>query len=408
MKRQWHKVIILAMTFILVMSLCSCDLLSWGGKNNSTNEKKVAKPEFSIAMANYETLDAKKSEFEGKVVITFYGKSTFTAGQAVSLTRIQNGNKTYIDGSIKSCDLDNIDSIINPLIAILPLNIKDKAENVKGYLNGTNSAEFLFGHDSVTSSYNFKGNLKKADKTDAVYYATNDEFINNKLQEISINSNLKLSDYLMFSTFVNFSKDGGWIGGDEASAFYDNVSALSNYQMSASNEKIYNYVLDTIENFIGSLDITKYESDIKRYNEYIGMIKSWITLDNSTVNASVDKNNLPVKMNTTTRVNININTAQFIDIITEICDLDTAKELFFLNYILSMFKGTNNEENTLGISLDITMDETFRYDEENINLDVVDQDLFLDAKVEKAKRVSYIVREEPAVDTENAEQDTDD
>lgn len=415
MKGILRKVSLLLLAIMLLMSLASCDLFSSGTKDPTIDEKKVTKPEFSVALENYKTLDAKYSEFDGKVVLTVYGKvnentgtaKTFSAGQHILLKRIQNGDKIYIDGELGSCDLsDNMVALLTlvkqNIGSLIPPETKATVDTALGYLDGTRYAKFLLGYDNSTSSYNFKGRLTNKATQDEIFYATNNEYIQSELQKKSINTDIHLNDYLMFSTFVNFSNEGGWISGDAASNFFDAASAISNYQMSASNEKIYKYVLDLVENFVGSLDVTKYASDIAKYNDCIDIIKKWITIGESSVTASVNKDNLPVRMQTATRVNINIDMAQLSEVIYTICSNDaTAKKIMDavdLVRNLSTLRGTNNETNTIGISLDLSFDETFKYDEESVSLKNADADLFIDAKTERNDRVSYIVRKEEAAE----------
>jgi hypothetical protein len=55
------------------------------------------------------------------------------------------------------------------------------------------------------------------------------------------------------------------------------------------------------------------------------------------------------------------------------------------------------------MSIDLNFDESFKYDKESVSLSTVDQDLFIDAKEEKAGRVSYIVKEDASIDDANIE-----
>lgn len=403
-----RKITVLILALVLVASLCSCDLFSSGKSDDSnTGGQKVAKPEFTLALSNYQSLTAKRSDFDGKVVFTLYGKpnakgsgSPYTAGQKVTMKRIQNGSKVYIDGEVGSCDLNgDMRSFLLSLKAVvgsfLSKKEADTVKNVIGYLDGTNTVSFLLGYDEKTTSYNFKGSIfqvlnKDVIKKDEVYLAVNDEYIQSFFDNKNIDINLELEKYLMFSTFVNFNKEAGWISKDTASGFFDTVNAVCNYQLNAASDKIYNYIVNTVENFFGSLDVAKYASDIRKYNECINIVKSWISMGESTVNATVNKDNLPVKMQTAIRINININIEQLIQVLNIIFEESTETIRGLINNIITSKFG----DNTLSMSVDISFDETFKYNEKSVSLDDADLDLFIDAKEEKEGRISYIIRED--------------
>lgn len=404
MRRHWRKIMILALALVLVTSLMSCDLLD--GAKPIVDDVKVAKPEYSVALNNYNNLEAKSSNFEGKVVFTVYGANlvsgaakTFTAGQHITLNRIQNDNRIYVDGRVESCDLsDNMTSLLTVLkdriCNLLSGKNKDTVYNILGYLDGSKNINFDLGYDGANTSYNFKGQINSGAAQEEMFISTNNDYINNELTLKQITADININDYLMFSTFVNFNKDFGWLEKDEASGFFDSVSGLCDYQMKASNDKIYNYILNLAESYIGSLDIDRYASDIAKYNECIGLITKWISIGSSSVKASVNKDNLPVRMQTATRLNININISELNQVIYYLCDDDDkAKDIVDgIKFASDIgIRGINNEPNTIGITIDVSMDETFKYDEESVSLANVDADLFIDALADKPGRISYVV-----------------
>ena len=419
MKRRWRKIAIALLAFILLASLCSCDLLN-GGNTNNNDEIRAPKPEFKVALDNYGLLKAKRSEFEGSITISIYGKvndrtgkpNTYSTTQRFDLTRIQNDGKIYVDGNVYNQDSSyNMESLLGSIksalseINKLPRQTLDTITSIIGYLDGTRSANVLLGYDSSHSSYNLKGTLKGGKQSDTLYYATNNEYIVNELLHNNIFSNIKFNDYLMFSTFVDFSGNSGWINSDEASSLFDNAKGLCNYQMSANTEKIYNYVIGLVEEYISGLDIEKYGNDIKTYTDCVNIIKGWISIGESNISASVNKDNLPVSMLTTTTININIDINELEEVLNKIfTDEKLVNDIIKkLEVTTAFLLGTSSINMSIGLSLS----ESFSYDNQSTSLDTVDADLFIDAKEEKAGRVSYIVRDDIEEQEQEQEQEQD-
>jgi hypothetical protein len=407
--KKGRKLLILFLILILSMSLFSCDLLSSSTNTDiDTDVIKVAKPEFNLAMQNYDELSAKNSVFEGKVVMSMYGKvdedtneaTTYTAGQELTLNRIENDNKIYIDGDLNSCDVCDY---ISTLVGFVRSNLLDDNEifdvstteyinDALGYLLGTNSLEFEIGYDGV-GTYNAISNVITDGETKTSSVAINDEYINYELTNNLIDAEINLSDYLMYSTFVNFGSASDWIDCDSASKYY--TDTIADYEMSASSEKIYDFIFGLVEDYIVSLDIDAYEAEIQKYDECIGYIKNWVSVGESSVYATVNEDNLPVNMDTSIQINININKDELKTVIyTLIGDSDKADKIWTtsLEFLLSsMFRGTNGETGLIGISFDISMKEAYNYDDESVSLENVNQALFIDAEEFVEGRVSYTI-----------------
>jgi hypothetical protein len=406
MKGQWRKIVILILALILLASLSSCDLFTFGSGDNIDDEK-VAKPEFKLAMDNYNTLNPKSSEFEGKILISLYGKDnkTYSAGERLNLQRIQNGNKIYVDGSISNeNNTDNMQALLMTIKELFPQNASSILKSAIGYLDGTQSAGFSLGYDNTNSSYNLKAKLKNDIKTESIYYATNNEFVMNELLTKNINSSINVNDYLMFSTFVDFNNGSGWISSDEASAFFDNAKELGNYQMSVNGQKVYGYIIERMEGFIKSLTGEKFANDLEKYNECIDIIKDWVSIGESSTTASVNKNNLPVRMQTKTRINISFDIVELEEVLYKIYKDDES-----IASIMEKIKipiGFILQSHTINMSIDLSFDESFKYDEESVSLDTVDQGLFIDAKEKMKGRVSYIIDENSnkETNTENTDE----
>lgn len=395
-----RKILLAIMIIALCAVMTSCDLFS---KTPRSDEFKVAKPDFNLAMENYENAPVKKSSLEGKIVLTFHGKNTDvtkrTAGQALILNRIENNGKIYMDGSLNSCDLnDTINALIKAAkISIDTLGDKRTANILKdalNYLDGTTRLQFSSGYDG-SSSYNFKGSVRTGSKNNEIYYATDDEFISYELLKNKINAEIKISDYMMFSTFVDFSSSANWINEDTASKFFNAANNICNYEMSARSEKLYNYILGLSQKYIAGLDPEKYASEIRKYNECLVYMKNWLKIGDSTVSATVNSDNLPVTMNTSIRISLDIPLNELQTVINIICNEEDAKKITTVvdKIKTAGFRGLNGEEERIGISFDVSLSEKFYYDEESVSLSNIDADLFINAKETKPGRISYIINE---------------
>lgn len=404
--KGWRKVTVIIAALVLVAGLVSCDLFSSDGSGKDNGGTKVNKPEFSVALSNYNDLTARRSVADGKIVLSLYGVKnyntgsvkTFTAGQKLNITRIENDSKIYMEGELRSTDLNED---MRDILGAIKLTIGNAlsgaegaaVENILGYLNGTNSMRFNLGYDGI-GSYNAKGNIINGAGSNEIYVATNDDFINYELTKKLIGVDFQISDYLMFSTFVNFNGAAGWISGDGASAYLDNAKNQYNYILSANNEKIYNYIFGLISQYAEGLDLERYAADAQKYNECIGFIKKWVSIGDSTVSAAVNKDNLPLSMSTSIRVNVNIKVSELRTVIHILID-DEAKANKIWNPALevlldAVFRGINDERGYIGASLDISLNEEFSYDAESVSLEGMDPDLFISASDEKAGRVSYL------------------
>lgn len=386
-------IIIIVLVVAMLVGVAACS-------TRVDESRNTVKPDIKTAIDNYAKLSMKKSEFSGKVILKMYGQKNpnaaaplvNTIGQEARLERIQNNGYTYIEGTLKSC---NVSSTVDGLLNLLPDNfykmigsgnLKDK-DALKSYLKGNTYFSLDMGHKN--GNYNIKTTYHNGQANPQPYWAaTDDDSINAFLSNNSINHSIKLSEYLMFSTFLDFSDIISLASYDNASKFLNSDTSTFLYNIAANNEKIYQLIFDTIAKYVNFLSSEEYDVFLDMYQTMLPKIKNWVKIGDTSVDASVNKNSLPVRMNTKITVCLDMP----LDDLSDMIDILVAEEnerkaiKTSLNAANIFLRGREGETGKFSVDFDIILDEKFSYDENSCSLEGVENDMFLDIGVENAAR----------------------
>ncbi|MFA6867142.1 MAG: hypothetical protein WCR54_06455 [Clostridia bacterium] len=399
MKATKHLLIII-MIFGLAISLFAC-------KESTPTVQKEAKPAFNAALTNYETLENKGSDFEAKFIVTLYGKVTeaedgtqnqtkFTVGQHIQLNRIKNGKKIYIAGELGSCDVSSDVSMLISSVSGFSKSNSDKPDDndkkddditlLKKYLDGEILVNFKIGYDG-NGNYNAKVAIKNDTIDEHRWIGTNQDNINKFLDYIKFENTINLSQYLMFSTYIN-PDEKSWIDKDSASMFWCDSLDAYNYEMQINDDQLIDSIFSVIDKYVGYFDNTEYATEIEKYNKYIGYLHNWISIGDNGIAATVNENGLPIDMTTSATLYANIDIKELKTIIGDTMsedDADTANS--FINFAsLLLLRGINGEKDKFGISFQIILDEKYLYNDADISLKDIDEDMFADCSEDIADR----------------------
>lgn len=407
MKYKLNKVVLI---LILVVSV----LLSAATCSTRVDEdRNTVKPDIKTALDNYDALVTKKSEFNGKVTMKLFGQLNtrtgevplYTVGQEAKLDRILNDGTTYMEGRLGSCNVsDNVTSLIGGLkgVAKAALGLSDKdlegINSTVAYLNGYTYYTMNMGHKG--GNYNIKTTFHDGQASPEPYWAaTNDDSINAFISNQNINYEIKVSEYLMFSTFMDLSKASKWIVTDNASKFLSTDSHSFFYNIEANNEKIYDMVFDTIAKYVGMLSVNDYVEFLELYTKVLPYLKKWITIGKANVDASVNIDALPTQMTTKTTVYLDMDLKDIFEVVDILIekkeDNDRMKAVLNLGNV--WLRGRDGLTGKLSMDFDIVLEEKFSYDDASCSLDKADPDMFLEVTAENSSREVYIVAKESAV-----------
>lgn len=399
-----RKLLILITVVGFAILLFSCK------DNTDIPDDAVSKPAFNAAISKYETLENRGSDLDIKFTVTLYGAVTtvtdkkgnestnqnlFVIGQNIKLRRMQNNGKIYVEGNLSSCDVsDDIMTLINAIVQDDADQNSDQMNILKNYLNGNIKINFRLGYDGK-GNYNLKLGVKWEDIDSSGWFGVNQSSIDALLAYLKYNQAFDLSEFLMLSTYID-PNDSKWIDEDTASKFWSESLNAYNYEMKINDEQLINTIFNTIDGIAMSFDKTEYEDPIKKYNKYSGYLKNWITVGDNGIAATVNENNLPNEMTTCATIFANIDTTELKTIIYDIMPEDNADESWTLIKTLSLFllKGINGENDKIGISLQLLMEENYFYDDENLSLADIEDDMFSDCTVEKENRKTFIFDKE--------------
>ncbi len=391
--KLFKTIIIITLVLTVLVGAAACSL-------RVDESRNTVKPDIKMAMDNYAKLTTKKSEFSGKIILKLFGQKnptekepvSHTIGQEAKLDRIQNNGSTYIEGTLRSC---HVTSAVDGLLQLIPdklfsslggSSVNNKS-SVKSYLTGKTYYSLDMGHRN--GNYNIKTTYHNGEANPQPYWAaTNDESINAFLTNNSINHKVKISEYLMFSTFIDLSSTSAMAAFDNASKFLSTDTNSFVYNIGANSEKIYQMVFDTIAKYMDFLSDDEYEVFLDMYQTMLPKMKNWVKVGNASVDASVSKNNLPVRMNTKVTVYLDIPLQDLLDMVDILVENEKEnKEIkLLLNGANVFLRGREGETGKFSADFDIILDENFVYDDNSCSLDDVETDMFLDIAVDNAAR----------------------
>lgn len=395
-KKNISKIILITFLICAVLvSAAACSARVDEGRN-------VVKPDIKAALDNYEKLDTKRSQFDAKLSMKLYGSKpndsatpiTYVIGQQVVLDRILNGGSTYIEGKLNSHNVsENVTGLVSLVKSVPGLSIDTASINyLLAYLKGTTYFTANMGHKEGT--YNIKSAYNDGSGIPDVYWAaTNDDSINAFISNNNVDLEIKLADYLMFSTYLDLSKTGNFIKSDSASKFFSTETDLFYYNIIANTEELYKLIFDEIAKIAGLFDSEQYLSQIELYEKVLPYLKKWITVKKATVDASVNKDNYPTQMKTSMEIALDFSVNDLYDIvnilITNEEDRNSIKAM--IPVVNAFLKDRNGAIGAFSIDFQLLLEENFLYGEDNCSLEEADSDLFLPTTTENAAREVYLV-----------------
>ena len=389
---------------VLITVLISAVLVSAAACSTRVDDSRnVVKPDIKAALDNYEQLDTKRSQFDAKLSMKLYGSKpndsstpiTYIIGQQVFLDRILNGDSTYIDGKLNSYNVsEQVTSLISLLSKIPGLNIDAASiNNISAYLQGNTYFTANMGHKEGT--YNIKSAYNDGSGIPEIYWAaTNDDSINAFISNNNVNLEIKLADYLMFSTYLDLSKAANFIKADSASKFFSTDTNLFYYNIVANTDELYKMIFDEIAKIAGLFDSEQYLSQIQLYEKVLPYLKKWISVKKATVDASVNKDNYPTQMKTSLEISVDFSVNDLYDVVNILIsdedERDSVKAMITgVNVFLKDRNGTKS--GAFSIDFQLILEENFLYGGEDCSLEEVDADLFLPTTTENAERDVYLV-----------------
>ncbi len=384
--RKGTKIIAMVLVVLFaVLSLCACDALLNTTKDDT---KKTEKINFDQAVKNYENETVKRTDISvilnGTVFVNkdaallklFNAKDQYSIGSTINIVRTQEKNKLYLTSDLTASNTDNE---VGTLVSL----INSETAYLQHYLSGQIELGAELGIQNGT--YNLKAhfNDKEAKKAESIWLVANDSSLSawlNNNSQLEITEN-KLNSYLMKTIFSQLDKESVFWGKDDATKYVDKNGHAS-YDISLKEAKgiVSAFLSSGLLDIIG---VTDKSGTIERYKDFFSDINNWFTVEAEHVNADIS-NNLPQKITTGFTIDLNIKAEKIRQLIKklqddEIIDESTATiSTSLINAIALCLRGTNKQENTIGLKLHVDFEEVFSYDSAKCNLhDDAHRDFFI-------------------------------
>lgn len=404
-KRSLVKIVSLILCLVMAAALFAC-----GAEED--NRSNIVKPDISKALNDYEQLNIKRSNFAASFSFSLFrnllDKQTnkrelvpASITERLSLDRIVNGDKIYMDGDLRTSQIDeqiyNLYTALRNFVASMGNGPKyDPAEDdIATYLNGTTHFDMRLGY--ADGCYNLKASYEDGSTDPQSFWgATDDENVDKLISLLNLDLDVTLSDYLMTSGLMDLTNASEWISGDAASKYFSTVSNKFIYNLTADSDKLYALIFSYVDKLAEAFGAEEYAEDLQKFHRVLPYLKKWVSVGPSSVDATVTSSGLPDKMTTAMRVNVNINLTELDEVLYILFPKDKKDLMVMVNFavVFLSLRGVNGEENTLGIAFDLLLEENFLYGAENCALDSVDADLFLPVSEENENRYVFLVKDE--------------
>ncbi|HHT82879.1 MAG: hypothetical protein ACOYEC_03950 [Christensenellales bacterium] len=396
-----------ALLFIVVL----CALMLLGCKNTADidTSKLTPKPDINKALLDYQNCRVKKSVFEAGLKLTMFMPSKkekvipISFGQLLRATRIQNQEVIYIDATLNSEFVsDNFITVMDGLISLAKIsdsNIGEISGDVKDYIQG----ETLFAGRLAYNgegAYNAKGDYVRKGETpdfldhaqNPIWVATSEQSILNFQKNMGFSGQISVKDYLMFSTIIDLSPQGGWVKKDEGDKYFNKEKDAYLYQITTYGAKLKAFILDVIGQNAENFDEERYAEDLYLYTQIIPIISSWLSTPDSSVGAEVTKGGQLKKLSSSIRVDININVNEMWDILELLAPDYIKSNMIWLKALLNnRFVSAAGDYGIWTLRIDFTIDEYFYYDDASVDLSKLDQDMFIDHNQEVEGRTVFLI-----------------
>lgn len=385
------------------MALC---LVACVKDNNIDNRSSTAKPDISVALANYENLDKKRSDLTAELTFSLFKMdkedknspevlTALSVTEELALNRTEIDDKIYIGGTVKTSEIDHrLIAAYKTMMKIVSSGYDPTNDEVIDYLQSKTYFDLRLGYEKDVYNLKAKYVTENPDDGGSYWGATDNEYFASLIKEWDLNTDMVIADYLMTDGITDLGDINEWIGKDTAGKYFSTESNSFAYNITADSDKLHHLLFDIAADAADTFDEQTYEEYLDLYENVVPYIKKWVSVDTSTLNAIVDYNGYPQKMDATVKVNININVAELEKNVLPILfpgdeNKDTRNSISALiktACLLLDLRGTEGQEDTIGMSFKLSIKENFLYGDKNVNFDGVDPDLFLPLDVEKEGR----------------------
>lgn len=397
MKRIRKITALILLTVLSVFGLFAC----------KKEPDPVQKPAIAQVLTDYYNAPKKRSVYDASFTMQLYtalvdGNITF--GQKLSLDRILNDGKIYSKAELKSHNVSSrFLGFVNLILKTAGGN--DLSSDVFDYVKG--DKKFAGDFSSVNGSYNLRGvfldknetadfNKYKTDGTEYAWLATSNDYIDVFLADLGYGVNVKLSDWLMFSTPLEF--DGiDWINGDSADTVLGS-DGLFQYRMTLDPEKVKAAILSQANEIAADMDQERHRIYLELYEDIMPTVMNWVKVESGTVNATASAEGKLLSIDSAIRAHINVVFDELRVVLRKLIIADnkvrlgsafnpqnpiTAKQQDDINSIISLaqwaLRDKNLQQGKATFTFDIATSDRISYDESAVSFASVPQDMLIPA-----------------------------
>lgn len=378
-------------------------------KNNNNNIKGIEKPDFEVAMKNYNECNKKKSVFDANLKFTlFLGNGDpveeITFGQHFSAKRIQNEEQIYMDATLCTADVSqNLKDMLDSVTSFMESRGEEVnlGKTFQDYLlDGTTQYTGKLGVNSY-GDYNAKGDYHlKTEEPDYLdenghiqWVGMNESSMANIQTSMGIANPISLKDYLMYSTSIDFSEENHWITADSGDLYYNQDEENFNYSLTTKGTNLRNIILQMFSGTADRFNEEDYASDLELFDDVFDTFSSWVYVHDTVTNAKVSKEGQLQAFSSGIMIDINMDKTELISLLKKIMpDEEDKTTITMISLGLSLlgFSSPTGDTDIFTVRVEFDTNEQFYYDDASIDLSTVDQDLFLSGEIDNEDR--YFIR----------------
>jgi len=388
--RKFFKVfLILILLSALLGLLFACGETSGDGKY-------ALKPDLAQVFQKYNNLTEKRSDVTATLNVTYYQRNADNEPkpynrrikQGAKLTRIQKGEKLYFECTAGATSVDaEFISLIDTLSQWVP-ELRANSAEILGYLTGGTNAVLTAGY--YGGSYNLKGKLNQRSQTQSLFWiATDDTSVNELLSKAAPDFYFAPAT-LMFSTFFDLTQSGVLQGDKARNSYVDSMSAFI-YDATVDGKKVKEYISLAINQALEVLGLDIMNLETEKLLDIIPILVNSISVKNPSVDAKVNKQELPISMKTTLGITLGIPKSDLDRIIDIVAEDKIQAGLAKWLIVDNLLRAKDGGRDKIDIDIDIVLEETFAYDKAKCSLDDKDGDLFLSAFTPIEGRKEYLL-----------------
>lgn len=426
MKKSLLKIIIFTLLItVITATLSACGFLNNINNNNGTgngdsingdgSQNSVEKkPALSAVLDNYSNLEEKGSVASTLFKMSFYSdvsgsNETYSLGIKTDLTRKIDDEEIYLGVELEPYQVDDktvgVFSAIKTTLGLLIETGNDlpQSENARkaltefiGYIEYINafllgkidlSAELGIQNDDYNLLLNYCYNKDEQKEEKSSWFGVEKEKIRDLL-DISQEANLLKTAYVSGAIFEGLSKNTDIHEKDSASKNTD-AKGESKYSISLIKSKVFEMITKYVGNFLFGEEATK-----DNYDSIYESVSQWITVNEANLLGTSNSDDLPVEISSIFTINVNAPTKDIKKLVTDVFNKgyineDTTQLINFLTGLLSTYVcGTNGEKNTIGITFEVDIKETYGYKNADYDTDDVNEKLFVPLQEKEKDRIN--------------------